>query len=61
MLRLLYRPRPFQRAQICGDRPLATGDMIDMISKLKPVKYIEGLIKIKSRENTKKSGFLAVL
>jgi hypothetical protein len=29
MLRLLYRPRPFQRAQIFGDRPLGTRDLIE--------------------------------
>jgi hypothetical protein len=62
MLRLLYRPRPFQRAQICGDRLLGTGDMIEasdclkktnIFPKLKPVKYIEELIKnsIVEREN----------
>jgi hypothetical protein len=25
--RLLYRPKPFQRAQICEDWSLGTGDM----------------------------------
>jgi hypothetical protein len=52
MLKLLYRP--FQRAQKCGDRLLGTGDMIEArdclkktnISKHKPVKYIEVLLKI---------------
>jgi hypothetical protein len=55
MLRLLHRRRPFQGDQLYGDRSLGTGDMIEegdclkktilYISKLKPVKYIEGLIK----------------
>jgi hypothetical protein len=51
----LLRPRPFQRAQIFGDRPLGTEDVFEgcdclkktsITSKLKPVKYIEGLIII---------------
>jgi hypothetical protein len=52
-LRTIYRPGPFQRAQICEDRSLGTGVLSGLrnclkvkkiISKLKPIKDLEGLM-----------------